>query len=94
MISQYGLADPRISRQLWNETGQPHFDRHDVTIHDLFVGNFVKDYQAKFLAEASAWYRDGELKYREDFWDGLEKAPKALNAMLTGYNFGKMIVRV
>ena len=94
LISQYGLADPGISRQSWNETGQSHFDRHDVTVHDLFVGNFVKDYQAKFLEEASSWYRDGKLKYREDFWDGLERAPKALNAMLTGHNFGKMIVRV
>lgn len=94
LISQYGLADPGVSRQSWNETGQSHFDRHDVTVHDLFVGNFVKDYQAKFLEEASSWYRDGKLKYREDFWDGLERAPKALNAMLTGHNFGKMIVRV
>ncbi|MEM7020332.1 MAG: hypothetical protein AAF512_23700 [Pseudomonadota bacterium] len=38
--------------------------------------------------------KDGLITYREDFWDGLEKAPEAFSAMLKGGNFGKTIVKV
>ena len=37
---------------------------------------------------------DGRIRYREDFVDGLEKAPEAFIGMLEGRNFGKLIVRV
>lgn len=45
----------------------------------------------KFAAPLVA---DGSLIYREDVHDGLENAPKALTAILTGGNFGKLLVRV
>jgi NADPH-dependent curcumin reductase CurA len=37
---------------------------------------------------------DGGLIYREDVHDGLEHAPDALVAILSGQNFGKLLVRV
>jgi NADPH-dependent curcumin reductase len=37
---------------------------------------------------------DGSLIYREDVIDGLENAPEALSGVLSGRNFGKMLVRV
>jgi len=37
---------------------------------------------------------DGGLIYREDVHDGLERAPDALVAILSGGNFGKLLVRV
>jgi NADPH-dependent curcumin reductase CurA len=37
---------------------------------------------------------DGGLIYREDVHDGLENAPDALVGILSGQNFGKMLVRV
>lgn len=45
----------------------------------------------KFAAPLVA---DGSLIYREDVHDGLENAPKALAAILSGGNFGKLLVRV
>jgi NADPH-dependent curcumin reductase CurA len=36
----------------------------------------------------------GRIRYREDFVDGLERAPEAFIGMLEGRNFGKLIVRV
>ena len=74
--------------------GAPYFENRKVTVHDLFVGNFVNDYQDQFLAEMAEWYAVGLLKYREDIRPGLESAPAALAAMLDGSNFGKMIVQV
>ena len=40
------------------------------------------------------WVADGRLRYRTHVFEGLESAPKALNAMFTGDNTGKVVVRV
>jgi hypothetical protein len=34
------------------------------------------------------------VSYREDVWEGLERAPEAFAAMLRGGNFGKTLVQV
>lgn len=49
---------------------------------------------AEWRQLASPWVRDGSLKYRETIVDGLDNAPEALRLVLTGGNFGKMLVRV
>ena len=99
MISQYGddhfgkdaASNPR---KVWQQTGAPVFERQQIEVHDLFVGNFVEDYQAQFLAEMSGYVQDGLVRYKEHFWPGLEQAYDAFNAMLKGDNFGKTIVTV
>jgi NADPH-dependent curcumin reductase CurA len=40
------------------------------------------------------WVRDGRIKYREDLVEGLENAPAAFIGLLTGGNFGKLVIRV
>lgn len=94
MISQYGNTDGKAPGEVWMETGRPTFERRNVTAHTLFVGNFVADYQNRFLAEMADWIADGRIVYREDVWEGLEKAPEAFAAMLKGGNFGKTLVAV
>lgn len=94
MVSQYGKVGGRAPAEVWAETGAPHFDRQGVVVHRLFVGNYVADYQDRFLAEMAGWLKDHRVKYREDVWVGLEQAPAAFRAMLVGGNFGKTLVRV
>lgn len=94
MISQYGNLPGEDARAAWQRTGEPWFDRQGVAVHNLFVGNFVSDYQDRFLQEMSDWVSDGKVKYKEDLWPGLEHAPQAFAAMLAGGNFGKTIVGV
>ena len=53
-----------------------------------------KDREPAFLRDCSQWIREGRLKYREDFVDGLETAPEALLRLFDGKNFGKLILRV
>jgi len=93
-ISQYGNTDGGNPREAWQRTGQAVFDSRGVTVHDLFVGNFVDDYQDRFLIEMGDYVRDGLVQYREDRWHGLACAPEAFTAMLQGGNFGKTIVEV
>ena len=94
MISQYGNTDGRDAGEVWRDTGKRYFDRQEVAVHGLAVRNFVEDYQDRFLAEMSGWIRDGLVKYREDVWQGLERAPEAFQALLAGGNFGKTLVAV
>lgn len=47
-----------------------------------------------FLADMSAWVADGRVKVVEDIIDGLEHAPGALSGLLSGYNLGKLLIRV
>ncbi|MEH2115207.1 NADP-dependent oxidoreductase [Nostoc sp.] len=63
----------------------------------LIKGFLVGDYQHQFndfLHDISGWLQSGQLKYREDIADGLEKAPAAFIGLLRGDNFGKLIVKV
>ncbi|MEI9967792.1 MAG: zinc-binding dehydrogenase [Terracidiphilus sp.] len=56
--------------------------------------DFAEEYYASFLREVPIWISEGRIKYRETIVDGLENAPNAFIGMLTGQNFGKLLVRV
>ncbi|HEY0422677.1 MAG TPA: NADP-dependent oxidoreductase [Rhodopila sp.] len=63
----------------------------------LIQGFIVSDRPARFTewrAMAEPLVADGSLIYREDVIDGLENAPDALTGILSGRNFGKLLVRV
>jgi hypothetical protein len=49
---------------------------------------------AEITAQLGEWMADGKLVHREHVFDGLDAAPDALNAMFTGENLGKIVVRV
>jgi hypothetical protein len=42
----------------------------------------------------AGWVADGRLRHRSHVFEGLESAPQALNAMFTGENIGKIVIRV
>ncbi len=63
----------------------------------LIQGFIVSDRPARMTewrAMAEPWVADGSLAYREDVIDGLENAPDALTGILSGRNFGKLLIRV
>src|SRR5271166_4969288 len=63
----------------------------------LIQGFIVSDRPARLTewrATAEPLVADGSMVYREDVIDGLENAPDALSGILTGRNFGKLLVRV
>jgi len=62
-------------------------------VEGLLVFDHVDRYP-EGLAVLSAWLREGKLVYREDVTEGLENTPAAFIKLLTGENFGKMVVRV
>ena len=63
----------------------------------LIQGFIVSDRPARLTewrAMAEPWVANGSLVHREDVIDGLENAPDALTGILTGRNFGKLLVKV
>lgn len=49
---------------------------------------------AEITAQLRDWVRTGQLRYRIHSFEGLESAPDALNAMFTGENIGKIVVKL
>ena len=47
-----------------------------------------------FERDMSTWIKSGDIKFKEDFVDGLENAPEAFMGLLKGKNFGKLVVGV
>jgi NADPH-dependent curcumin reductase CurA len=94
LVSQYGNQDGLDPRDQWRKKGEQVFTRQQVQVHDLFVGNYVTDYQETFLDEVGEYVRSGRLTYREDLRPGLEQAPEVFAQMLKGDNFGKTLIGV
>jgi NADPH-dependent curcumin reductase CurA len=49
---------------------------------------------AEITGQLRAWVNDGSLRYRTHIFEGLDAAPDALNAMFTGENIGKIVVKL
>jgi NADPH-dependent curcumin reductase CurA len=65
-----------------------------LTVRGFINYEFAAEHYPAFLREVGAGIADGRIRYREDFVEGLERAPEAFIGMLEGRNFGKLIVRV
>ncbi len=87
MVSQYNSPKPPPGPNLMFVV------RQRVLIQGLIVTDKPERF-AEWRALASPWVMDGSLHYREDVVQGLENAPEALAGILTGRNFGKLLVKL
>ncbi|MDB5499424.1 MAG: oxidoreductase, zinc-binding dehydrogenase family [Phenylobacterium sp.] len=94
LIAHYGDAEGTDARADLMARGEPVFRDRNVTVRDLFVGDYVAGHHDAFLADMSLWVASGKVRYLEDIRQGLETIPAAFAEMLRGGNFGKMLVRV
>jgi len=53
-----------------------------------------KDRYGEALPTLTSYVAEGKLKYRESIVEGLDNAPRALIALLSGENFGKQLVKI
>ena len=68
--------------------------RRSLLVQGYVNTEFVADHYDDFLWEVGALVASGRVRYREDIVEGLEAAPEAFIGMLSGRNFGKLLVRV
>ncbi len=87
-ISQYNRERPEMGPRLLSTL---------IIKRAKVQGFLVTDYLPRFpeaIAQLGRWLREGQLKYREQFVDGIENAPRAFLGMLRGENIGKQLVRI
>ncbi|WP_170401861.1 NADP-dependent oxidoreductase [Ruegeria arenilitoris] len=60
----------------------------------IIFDSFTREVYEEFRRDMTGWIADGSIQYKEHMVDGLENAPEALNQLLSGGNFGKMVVNV
>ncbi len=87
MISQYNLDKPEpVYNLIALLTKRARIQGFIVTDHN--------DRRAAFLADMTAWLKDGKIRYRERVFEGLDSVPSAFASMLSGGHLGKTVVRV
>jgi NADPH-dependent curcumin reductase CurA len=94
LIAHYGDAPGTDARASLMAKGERIFKERNVTVKDLFVGDFVTSHQDAMLAELAPAVKRGDIIYREDIRQGIENIPTYFSEMLRGDNFGKMLVQV
>ena len=87
-ISQYNLPTPELAPRNMGLLIQKQ-----ARMEGFLVFNFAHRHEHARQRMAS-WIRSGDLRYREDVVEGLENAPSAFIGMMTGENFGKLVVKV
>lgn len=87
LVSSYSGGEQTAGRALMNLVNQ----------RGLIRGFIVRDYMAR-MAEVreilTPWVLDGSLIHREEFSDGLDSTPEAMNRVARGQNSGLQFVRL
>lgn len=60
----------------------------------IIFDSFPKSTYKEFAGEMSTWLDEGRVNYTEQVVEGLENAPAALNDVLVGNSFGKVVVKI
>lgn len=58
----------------------------------IIFDSFTEETHREFISDMTNWIKAGDIDYKEQMVDGLENAPAALNDVLLGKSFGKMVV--
>ena len=93
LISYYNLT----SLKLDGPDRLPLLFRQMLTKRLMYKGFIVfnhYDQRQESIEQLSNWIKEGKLKFKEDFVDGLENAIDAFIGLLNGKNFGKLIVQL
>lgn len=60
----------------------------------IIYDSFAQSVYQEFAKDMKAWLGQGKVHYKEQVVEGLENSPGALNDVLLGRSFGKVVVKV
>jgi NADPH-dependent curcumin reductase CurA len=87
MVAEYNDVEPRPGPNLMAAV------RKRLKIQGFIVSDQWQRF-GEYRAMAAPLVRSGEIKYREDIVEGLDRAPEAFVGLLQGRNFGKLLVKL
>ena len=68
--------------------------RKRMTMRGFIVFDDFGHLYPEFAKQMGAWVASGEIKYREEMIEGMEKAPAAFIGLLRGDGFGKRVIKL
>lgn len=89
MIATYNDADTPSA----GPTNLKSMIYNRVTMTGFTTGEFLM-MQPQFLRDMSTWLKEGEIKYQETIFEGIENATRAFIGLFSGANDGKMLVKL
>ena len=87
-ISQYNLEKPEMGPRLLGMLLMKQ-----ARAEGFLVFQFADRY-TEGMQQMAEWIKQGKIKYREEFAEGIENTPKAFIEMLNGKNTGKQLVKI
>jgi len=87
MVAEYNDTEPRPGPNLMTAV------RKRLRIQGFIVSDRWERF-GEYRAMAAPLLRKGELKYRDDIMEGLDRAPEAFIGLLQGRNFGKLLIKL
>lgn len=75
----------------------PRPERHLLNKSARMQGFLVWDYEHRYeeaVGRLSAWVRAGQLRYREEIVQGMERAPGSIAELYSGANTGKRVIQL
>jgi NADPH-dependent curcumin reductase CurA len=64
-----------------------------ASIHGFLVFDWWHR-RSEALQRLSSWQRTGQIRFKEDVLEGIERMPEAFLRLLQGKNFGKQIIKI
>src|SRR5258708_37797789 len=64
-----------------------------ASIHGFLVFDWWHR-RSEALQRLSSWQRTGQIRFKEDVLEGIERMPEAFLRLLHGKNFGKQLIKI
>ena len=93
LIAGYDGVTPEQRPDRWPEIAMTLITKR-IRMQGFIMSDHIEQEHELFFRSMSAWLVAGEVRVREDTAQGLEQASDALMRVLSGQNFGKMLVQV
>lgn len=68
--------------------------RKRMTVRGFIVSDDFGHHYPQFAKEMGGWVASGQIKYREEMIEGMEKATAAFIGLLRGEGFGKRVIKL
>ncbi|MRT56126.1 zinc-binding dehydrogenase [Enterobacteriaceae bacterium RIT693] len=93
MISQYNGGSSAFEHDRLPELMATILKKR-MRVEGFIISQDYSHRYEEFFKQMSEWIAAGEIAFREDIVDGLENTVEAFQGLLSGKNFGKLIVKV
>lgn len=93
LIASYDGATLEQRADRWPDIAMTLITKR-IRMQGFIMSDHIEQDHDAFFREMSAWLSAGKVRAREDVAEGLDQAPDALMRVLTGRNFGKMLVKL